>query len=427
MFAFAVILLLLKGSIIFAGTTGKITGKVVDKQTGEPLFGVNVIIMGSTLGAATDIEGDFVILNIQPGFHTVRVSMIGYATTTINDVRVRIDKTTPLNVELSEDSFTTENIIIVAERSQLKKDVSTSVASVGPEEIETLPVSSIDDVVGLQAGVEEGLVVRGGGSDELLFQLDGVTLRDPRNNKPISSIAMSSIQEVSIERGGFNAEYGQVRSGIVNIVAKEGSTTEYYGAVQLKYSPANAKHFGVSVFDPSSMWNRPYLDPEVAWTGTNSGAWDLYTQRQYPQFEGWNAISERLLADADPSNDLSPAAAKRLFEYERRRRPSIDSDYIIDGSFGGPVPFIGKALGNLRFFTSFRSEREMLLIPLSRDDFRDYNWSMKVNSDLAEGMKLTLTASTGTSYNVAMNKDDTQFNNPDWVLTELHFGTLRTI
>lgn len=421
MFAFAVILLLLKGSIIFAGTTGKITGKVVDKQTGEPLFGVNVILMGSTLGAATDIEGDYVILNIQPGVHTVRVSMIGYSTTTISDVRVRIDKTTTLNVELSQDSFTTENIIIVAERSQLKKDVSTSVTSVGPEEIETLPVSSIDDVVGLQAGVEEGLVVRGGGSDELLFQLDGVTLRDPRNNKPISSIAMSSIQEVSIERGGFNAEYGQVRSGIVNIVAKEGSTTEYYGAVQLKYSPANAKHFGMSVFDPNSMWNRPYLDPEVAWTGTNSGAWDLYTQRQFPQFEGWNAISERLLADSDPSNDLSPAAAKKLFEYERRRRPSIDSDYIIDGSFGGPVPFISKALGNLRFFTSFRSEREMLLIPLSRDDYRDYNWSIKVNSDLAKGMKLTLTASTGTSYNVAMNKDDTQFNNPDWGINGVAF------
>jgi hypothetical protein len=80
-------------------------------------------------------------------------------------------------------------------------------------------------------------------------------LRDPGNNKPITAVALSSIQEVSIERGGFNAEYGQVRSGIVNIVGKEGSVNEYFGSIQLKYSPATPKHFGISVYDPNSMWN----------------------------------------------------------------------------------------------------------------------------------------------------------------------------
>ncbi|MCB9248626.1 MAG: TonB-dependent receptor plug domain-containing protein [Ignavibacteriales bacterium] len=303
--------------------------------------------------------------------------MISYTTVTITEVIVRIDQTTPINVQLESDIIQTEEVIVTAERNIVKKDVSTSVTSIEPEEISFLPVSSVTEVIGLQAGIEEGLVVRGGGSDELLFQIDGVTLRDPRNNKPISSIALTSIQEVSIEKGGFNAEYGQVRSGIVNIVSKEGSMSNYYSAIQVKYGPPQQKHLGISVYDPNSMWNRSYLDPEVAWTGTQNGAWDNYEQRQYPQFEGWNNISNALLSDDDPTNDLSPAGAKALWEWQRRRRPSIQPDYIIDASFGGPVPIVGSSLGNLRFFASFRFEKEMLLIPLSRDDYQEYFGAFK--------------------------------------------------
>ena len=398
-------------TITFAGTTGKITGKVIDKETGEPLYGVNVIILGTTLGAATDFEGDFLILNVPPGVHTLKVSMITYSPQTINNVRVRIDQTTPLNIQLSSNVIETDEVIVVAQRNVVKKDVSTSVISIEPEEMEFLPVSSVGEVIGLQAGVEEGLVVRGGGADELLFQIDGITLRDPRNNQPISSVALTSIQEVSIEKGGFNAEYGQVRSGIVNIVSKEGSRSQYNGAIQVKYGPAQSKHLGISVFDPNSMWNRSYLDPDVAWTGTQNGAWDEYDQRQYPQFEGWNEISNSLLSDDDPSNDLSPAGAKALWEWQHRRRPKIEADYIIDASFGGLVPIVGKELGDLRFFSSFRFEKEMLLIPLSRDDYQEYFGSLKLTSNLAKGMTLMLSGNTGKSFNVAQNTNDAQFNN----------------
>ncbi len=414
-------ILLMNATILWAGTTGKIAGRITDKETGEPLYGVNVIVNGTTLGAATDFEGYYSILNIPPGIHTVKISMIGYAPVTVNEVRVRIDETSPVNVQLSLEAIQTGSVVVIAERNIIKQDVSTSVSAVQPDEIESLPVTSINDVIGLQAGVEDGLVVRGGGADELLFQLDGVTLRDPRNNKPISSIALSSIREVSIERGGFNAEYGQVRSGIVNIVSREGESNKYYAAVQLRISPATPKNFGVSVYDPNSMWNKSYLDPDVAWTGTDNGAWDIYTQRQYPYFEGWNSISERLLSDNDPSNDLSPAAAQKVFMWERRRRPSLEPDYDVDASFGGPVPIIGKQLGNLRFFSSFRLEREMLLIPLSRDDYKEYNGSLKLNSNISDEMSLMITGTMGRSYNVAMNADDRQFNNPAWGINGVQF------
>lgn len=418
--AFVVLTLLVKGNLI-AGTTGKIAGKIIDGETGEPLFGVNVILVGTTFGAATDLEGRFVILNVPPGVHSIKASMVSYASVTVNEIRVRIDETSPVSFEMVPEAISTDNVVVIAERNIIKQDVSSSVSAIQPDEIEQLPVTSVENLVGLQAGVEEGLQVRGGGADELLFQLDGVTLRDPRNNQPISAVSLSSIQEVSIERGGFNAEYGQVRSGVINIVTKEGSKSDYHGAVQVRYSPAQQKHFGTSVYDPMSMWNRPYLDPEVAWTGTENGAWDTYTQRQYPRFEGWNTISQRLLSDDDPSNDLTPAGAQKVWQYERRRRPSIEPDYILDGSFGGPVPIIGKALGNLRFFSSFRFEKEMLLIPLSRDDYREYSGSIKINSDISEGSKLTLSSHFGKTFNVAMNASDAQFNNPVWGINAVQF------
>ncbi|MCX6122048.1 MAG: TonB-dependent receptor [Ignavibacteriales bacterium] len=410
---YVVLLFTLTVNFVLAGTTGKIAGRVMDKETGEPLIGVNVVIKGSSLGAATDIDGYFAILNIPPGVHTVVASMVGYSLVTVNEVRVLIDQTTPVDIQMAPQSIEASAVDIVAERNVIKKDVSTSVSSVQTEEIQALPVSSVNQIVGLQAGVEDGMMIRGGTSDQLLLQIDGITQRDPRDNTPISTVALTSIQEVSIEKGGFNAEYGQVQSGIINIVGKEGNASKYSAAAQVRYSPPGPKNFGISFFDPNSVWNKAYLDPAVCWTGTDNGSWDYYTQRQYLPFEGWNAVSQRLLKDDNPYNDLSPAAAQRVWEWEHRRRPQTDQpDYNIDASFGGPVPFISSSLGDLRFFTSYTLNREMSFVPLTRDDYKEYNWSIKVNSDISKDMKLMLTANTGSFYTSAKNIEGDIFHNP---------------
>ncbi len=434
--------------IVFAGTTGKITGKVVDKKTGEGLPQVNIIVRGTSLGTVTDINGNFTILNVPPGTYTVTASYVGYSPVSVENVRVRIDQTTEVFFELEEQTIETAGVTVLAERNVVRKDVSTSVTSVQQEEMRSIPVTTLADVVSLQAGVEDGMRIRGGDVGQLLLQLDGMTLRDPRNNQPISLIAMSGVHEMAIEKGGFNAEYGQVRSGIVNVIGREGDAQSYFGTVTVKYSPPTPKHFGISVFDPNSMWNRPYLDPEVCWTGTegepfvdldsntvytpgepftdvNSDGrwtgWDYYTRRQYPRFEGWNAISDALFRDSDPTNDLTPAAAQRVWQWERRRRPTIAPDYDIDAGFGGPVPYISKALGNLRFFSTYRFQREMLLIPQSRDDYREESWSLKLNSDISAGVGLMVSYSGGKTYNVAINENDKQFNNPAWGINGTQF------
>jgi len=393
---------------VMSTTTGKIAGIVKDQETGESLMGANVLIDGTSMGGAADMNGEYTILNVPPGTYSVTATVIGYARMTISNVRVRIDQTTRIDFSLAMEAVQGEAVQVVADANIIKEDVSSSVTAFSTDEVEELALSNINDVVELQAGVEDGLVIRGGEAGESLFQVDGITLRDPRNNQPISGIALSAIQEISIERGGFNAEYGQVRSGIINVVTKEGSKTEYHGSIQLKASPPAPKHFGVSPFDAGSMWMRPYLDDEVCWTGTDS--WDEYTARQYPEFRGWNQVSRELLSDDDPSNNLSPAACQKLFNWEHRREPITDQpDYNIDAGFGGPIPIFGEYLGNLRFFTSYRREREMLLIPLTRDDYVDWDWSGQLTSDISSSTKLSFNAFIGKMYTIAINEGDEIF------------------
>jgi len=398
----------------WAGTTGKIAGRVTDKSNGEPLMGVNIMVEGTELGAVTDANGNYTILQVPPGTFDLNLSMLGFAKTRIREVRSLIDQTARVDAALAGETIAGQAVSIIAERKVVKKDVATSVTAVSAKELETMPYNSVSEVVGLQAGVEQGLVIRGGGAGQALFQLDGITLRDPRNNQPISNVSLSSIQEISIERGGFNAEYGQVRSGIVNVVTKQGDKKRYSGSITAKFSPPAPRYFGGepgdanstgSPFDPYATMLRPYLDPEVCWTGTQNGGWDVYTQRQYPQFEGWNSISRSLTADGDPNNDLSPAAAQQLFRWQHRRQEinnTFDSD--IDAGFGGPVPMIGKHLGNLRFFASYRGSRDMLLVPLARPDTRDHNFSLKLNADVTPTIKLTLLGIGGQSDYTAQNE-----------------------
>ena len=230
-------LLLFLTSIILAGTTGKISGSVKDNQTGETLVGVNIVLVGTTFGASTDIEGNFFILNVPPGTYSVRASSLGYASVVKTNVRVDIDQSTEIKFSLSQEVVQGEEVVIVAERPVVQKDVSSTRANISEKEIQSLPVTSISAVVGLQAGVQGGLVIRGGDADQTAFIVDGLTLRNERDNTPYSGISLSSVQDVQVQTGGFNAEYGNIRSGIVNVVTKEGSPNEYSLSATFRYSP----------------------------------------------------------------------------------------------------------------------------------------------------------------------------------------------
>ena len=396
---FFIVFLMFSVNCLFSATTGKITGKVVEAESGEPLPGANVIIQGTMMGAATNLDGQYVILNIPPGTYNLKATMMGYTSTTLTEVRVKIDQTTIIDFQLKTEILAGEEVVITAVRPVVEKDVAASKANITAEQIADLPFASVTEVMGIQAGISSGLGIRGGSSNEVLFMVDGVGMRDSRNDEPFTAVPLSAVQEVSVQSGGMGAEYSSTRSGVVNIVTKEGDKDSYSASVTIKRNLPMAKNFGISPYDPNSTWLRPYMDDDVCWTGTASGAWDEYTQRQYPGFDGWNLVSERTLKDTEPSNDLTPQAAQRLFMWEHRKQGDITKpDYNIDAGFGGPVPFISEALGDLRFYASYRKEQDRYMMRLARDGEEDESGMLKLTSDINPSMKLSYMGIYGETH-----------------------------
>ncbi len=212
---------------IFAGSTGKIAGTVKDKETGEPLPFANVFVDGTSMGAATDLDGNFTILNVAPGIYSITASVVGYQKVTITDTRVNVDFTTQIEFELSSGSVEMEAVVVQGVRDPLiRQDLTNPVVAINAETIMELPVDQISDVIKLQAGVTVGdngdIHMRGGFGNETAYTLNGVSLNDPYNNRKSIGLATNAVQEVSISSGTFSAEYGNALSGLVNYVTKEG-------------------------------------------------------------------------------------------------------------------------------------------------------------------------------------------------------------
>lgn len=210
------------------GTTGKIAGKITDAVTGDPLPFVNVIVMGTSLGAASDIDGNYSILNVPPGVYSVKASAIGYNQVTITNVRVSIDLTTSVDFQLKETSLELgQEVVVVASKPLIQKDLTASTAIVGDELISELPVTEISDVLSLQAGIVTGaggdLHIRGGRSGQVTYQIDGVPITDAYDGGSVVNVNTSAVQELQVISGAFNAEYGQALSGVINLVTKDGN------------------------------------------------------------------------------------------------------------------------------------------------------------------------------------------------------------
>jgi outer membrane receptor protein involved in Fe transport len=232
-------------NLIIAGTTGKVSGKAIDSRTQESLVGVNVILVGTVLGAATDFDGNFVILNVPPGRYNVRAQSVGYQPIVYSDISVSIDLTTRVNFELKESSVELDAVVVEAKTEVLKKDVTSSQATVSFDQINNLPVAELTDVIELQAGVSKdadgNFHIRGGRTTEIAYWVNGISITDAYDNSRGIQIDNNSVQELQVISGTFNAEYGNAMSGIVNTVTKEGGI-DYHGNV-LVYSGDHMSNF----------------------------------------------------------------------------------------------------------------------------------------------------------------------------------------
>ncbi|NWF88966.1 MAG: TonB-dependent receptor [Ignavibacteriaceae bacterium] len=219
---------ILCSQVNYAQEIGTLSGKITDATSGEGLPGVNIILKGTYYGAATDVNGNYKINSIHEGNYTVSVSFIGYKTMQFTGIKIEAGKTRELNVKLEESVLTlSQDIIVIGDKPLLDVEETQSKKTISQEDIEKSIVENIADVVVQQAGVvksDNAIHIRGGRAYENAFLLDGVSVQDPLAGTGFGlQLSANAIEEVEVITGGYNAEFGQATSGVVNVRTREGS------------------------------------------------------------------------------------------------------------------------------------------------------------------------------------------------------------
>lgn len=225
---------------VFAFPQGKggLTGKITDSGNGETLLGVNLLLQGTYYGAASDINGKYSITNINPGTYTVVVSLIGYKTLQFTGIKIEENKNRVLDIKMEETVLSLgQDVVVVGEKPLMDVEETQSKKTISRDDIELASVEGIQDLVTQQAGVvqsDNAIHIRGGRSYENAFLLDGVSVQDPLAGTGFGlQLSANAIEEVEVITGGFNAEFGQATSGIVNVKTREGGD-KYNGYLSYK-------------------------------------------------------------------------------------------------------------------------------------------------------------------------------------------------
>jgi len=220
-----VVVALLLPAALFAGTTGKVKGKVTDREAGEPLPAANVTVVGTTLGTATDLNGEYVILNVPAGTYSVRATYIGYQAITISNIKVRADLTTEVVFSLPSEAVAVGAVDIVAERPLVNKNATNATRIVSSEDLQNIPVRGVNAVIALQPGVvvqNDNLYIRGGREDEVGYFFEGANVRDVDDGSVAVTVIPEALEEFQVQAGGYNAEYGGANAGIIRSTLKSG-------------------------------------------------------------------------------------------------------------------------------------------------------------------------------------------------------------
>jgi len=397
---------MLLSSAVFAGNS-KIAGRVTHRTTGEGLAGANVMVthlvgtggkeipLDRPLGAAADPDGYFFILNVPPGVYTVRAGLVGFRQETRTAIQVESDRTITVNFQLVSSDVELEDVVVTAERVMVKADVSATQEVVTTTRIEQMPVLRIDEFVGTIKGVQlvsgtegNGLSVRGGAIRETDVRMDGMSLKDPRTDNSYLALNSTTVQELQVLTGGFEAKYGGIRSGLLNVVSKEGHRERYTASLKADYTPAHQPHFfGTNPWSDESWIYRVYAG-EYAWRGVPQG--DSTIPYEFRGFKGWaNAGTQDRALDSVQKLDL--------WKKQHPQYPVADKpDVLLEGSITGPfpgsfIPVFGEFAERTTFLLGFRYENSQLAFPIGpRDNYLDWNGQLKLTTVLNDRMRLSI-------------------------------------
>lgn len=239
---------------------GTITGTVRDGMTKEPIVGANVVVVGTTLGAATDLKGRFEIKRVPIGTYSVRVSGIGYLAVTATDVVVTEVRPTELSLGLMENEIKIEGVEVTAGYFSKNPDAPLSTLTTSNEEIRRLPggledvvraISILPGVARVDAGRND-LIVRGGAPSENLFVIDNIEVPNINHfgtqgssGGPLSFVNLDFVENTSFSTGGFGVKYGDKLSSVLTINLRDGRKDQIGGKATI-----SASQFGLNLEGP---------------------------------------------------------------------------------------------------------------------------------------------------------------------------------
>ncbi len=365
-------------SFLLAGETGKIAGKVVDKQTGEALPGANVIVtsvwsgdremkLDNPFGAASDVNGEYFIINVPPGSYSVQVSFIGYKGEKRTRVRVQVDKTTRLDFELQPISIAGEEVVVTAYKpNTVEVDLTATKQTYQIEDIESIAgVADITDILELQADVVDDHF-RGGRVGEALYMIAGANIVNPLNNQRAFRPIVTGLQEVEVYTSGFSAEYGNAQSGVINMITKEGKD-KWETRVELSTTAPYYKTWGGSVYSPDNLMFFDALNDPEEWLKENptqpgKPLWDMgYGAPVYlpPRVE-WppNPLTHQ---DSVLMGNIGRKAWLVSFRDIGMEYDNVP-DYRLDFTTGGPIS------KNARVFLAARQTMVQPRVPTPQND-----------------------------------------------------------
>ncbi len=390
--SFLLLILMLSWTASFAGTTGKIRGTVVDVD-GNPLPGANVVLVGTTMGASTGLDGSYIILLVPPGTFRVQASMMGYRSQVTSQVKVEVDRTTNVNFTLQEEVIEGETVVVEAKRDLVRLDVSASETNIDAEEVKNIPFARrVEDMIGMQAGISGNLVecdlrIRAGEYHENDVLVDGYSTTDGKSSKVSFPVNQQSIQEVQVLRGGFNAEYGEARSGLINIITKDPSD-KFHITMDYRYDPVRNRHLGRDRYDPINMWQYDLYDGPNADSASYIVRYEGITPDTL-RWEGWVSYADKLLNDGDPDNDLTAEEARELWRW--RHRPIAYAQvpgHNIDLSISGGIGFLP---WKMNYLAGFKYQKQPFGSTQPQDSYNETDVTVKLLNRVSDDTKITVT------------------------------------
>jgi outer membrane receptor protein involved in Fe transport len=305
-----------------AGETGKIAGRVLD-ETGQPLPQANVVITGQAMGAASDLNGYYVILNVPVGFYAVEASMIGYRAASVTEVRVEPDRTARVDFRLAESAINVPGVTVRAEKPMVSKDIVGARYSMPAREINFLPAEYLQGGMGvLSPGVartESSFHVRGGRATEVDYRIDGVSVVDPLSGEFGIELSRSAADEVIFMPGGFSAEYGRAMSGVVNLITAY-PKTEPSAAYRIRSEKPMPYYYDFGYTDQALQAHLPVTRGFRLFVnagGTTMDDWDPRLFRLPHKERADYSLYGKAVADLGPKLKFTGSAAASRSEFDR--------------------------------------------------------------------------------------------------------------